>query len=119
MGRGEVSFSASRVFVHRWPRDGPGWDGRASAMAEELNGAGEKRVTLGDRAVLISGHRFDCIRKVGVSVPMFRKEARMIFEGRSGESGVHVHVTAGGADYLEVLGCMSEWRDGLEGGGRP
>lgn len=114
MGGKTVSFLASRVFVHHWPPDAPKWDRHTERQVEEkINSGGkEKRVTLDGGSVQIDGYRFEGVSKVGVTVPMFKKEARMVFEGHNERFDAHVHVTAGGKDYLEIFNKMIAWRDG-------
>ena len=106
-------FDATKVFAHRWPHDTPKWSGDfQEAVDAKINTSSAlRKVELADRSVTINGCGFEALKNVGVSVPFFRKECRMMFEGVCMGNYAHVHVYAAlGADrYLEAFAGIADW----------
>ncbi len=109
----EITYLAGKVFIHRWPRDSPAWDGKLKARIDsEINKSPKKkRIIVSAKTVSIDGHEFSAICKVGISVPMFQRQSTMIFEGRCGDLCAHVHITTSEDGYLGVCKELSAWRD--------
>lgn len=105
-----ISYMADRVFIHRWPHDTPEWDGAARSRIEHIiKKPGKKAVTARGKTVTIEGVEFSSLKKLGVSVPFFKRDCRMIFESQFGGLYAHVHVITSGDDYLEVFGRLARW----------
>ncbi len=111
-----ITFLANKVFVHHWPQDAPKWSQSTEKLAEQLNDSSCKKLVIlfGD-SVQIGTCKFMNIRQIGITIPMFKREVRMIFEGQAEGFDAHVHVTASGNDYLNILNSMIIWRDKIEG----
>lgn len=107
----DIRYTADKVFLHHWPKDTPAWqDGLASRIDSEINKNPDgKQITISGKTVRIGGYEFSEIRNVGISVPMFKAQCRLIFEGRCGEFHAHAHVTTG-YDHISVCGRLSAWR---------
>ncbi len=111
---GFYSFVASRVFVHRWPNDAPEWTRIfREIVCGELNTEGSpvRVVALtGHGGVSIAGHEFGSLKNVGISVPFFKDECRMIFEARCyGNMYVHAHVYVR-ENHIEVFNRLAGWK---------
>lgn len=106
-------FDATKVFAHRWPHDTPEWsmDFREIVDAKINTSSTLRRVELADRRVTINGCCFERLKNMGVSVPFFRKECRMMFEGVCMGNYAHVHVYAAlGEDrYVESFAGIADW----------
>lgn len=109
----DCSFAASRVFVHRWPHDTPEWP---ASFREAVDGrintrSGTRRIVLTKRGgVSMAGYEFGSLKNVGISVPFFKDECRMMFEARyCGDMYAHAHVYAS-ENHLEVFNRMAEWK---------
>lgn len=105
-----VSFVARKAYVHRWPHDTPEWDAQARAVAGSLN-SGPCGVTASGGSVTVGGTEFRSLGKVGISVPFFKRECRMIFEAQFGRFHAHVHLTAGPDGHAGIFARLLEWRD--------
>ena len=110
------TFVATRVFAHKWPRDTPEWGRAFQRLVNDMintgtsTGCDTREVVLSDRTVAINGLVFESLKNVGVSIPFFKKECRMIFEGLHAGRHAHVHVYAGLEDeYLDAFGRITRW----------
>lgn len=105
-------FVATKVFVHRWPHDTPEWGSKFKALIDsDVNtNNGTRNVELRDGAVVISGHKFDSLKNVGVSVPFFKKECRVMFEGVTTGMYAHAHLYVKNPDaYLAAFDTITCW----------
>ena len=106
------SFLAHKVHIHRWPPDTPRWSPARKTEIADFNGGGApKKVSVKGRTLRVAGYEFDSIRKVGITVPMFKRESTVIFEGRCEEFYAHVHITTRSADYIDTFNSLIKWRE--------
>jgi len=107
-----IEFLADKVHAHRWPQDSPMWsESIKKQLDESINKNPEKKqVTVKNDIVQINDFEFSSIKKVGVSVPFFKNECTMIFEGKLDEIFAHVHVTTKNGDFLDVFNRLISWR---------
>ncbi|WP_371503703.1 hypothetical protein [Nitrosopumilus adriaticus] len=108
----ELTCMADKVHIHRWPKDSPDWD---EESIEELDktinkNPDKKQITVGESTVKIQHVKFYSLKKVGVTVPLFKDECTIIFEAKFGELFAHVHITIKNENYLEIFNQLIEWR---------
>ena len=108
----QIQFLAEKVHVHYWPLDKPKWsESRIKKVNEELNTKkGSKKIRIQKNHIFIDEYEFDEIKKVGVSVPFFKKQCTMIFEGHCQEFYAHIHITTKEKNYLEIFNNLMSWK---------
>ena len=109
----KIIFSADKVHVHRWPLDSPVWRESTNEKVDlDLNKNKEKKkITINDLQIRINDYEFDKIKKVGVTVPLFKKETTMVFEGHFIDSNAHIHITTKSQNYLEIFNKLMLWKN--------
>ena len=112
MSDSEILFQAEKVFVHRWPHDPPLWgETTKQEMDESINKNPEmKNILVSEKSIKIQNTVFTNLKKIGISVPFFKPECRIIFESQFDEFFAHVHITLKSENYLDVFNKMIEWR---------
>jgi len=108
-----IIFFADKIHVHRWPQDSPVW-AKITQENVDLNlnkNIGKKKIMINIHKIKINEYEFDKIKKIGITVPLFKKQTTMIFEGRFGDSEAHVHITTNSHNYLEIFNRLMSWRD--------
>ena len=113
MSGSEIKYLAGKVFVHRWPKDGPEWD---DSVQQELNDSINKNpekisVTFKEKSILINNIEFYSLKKIGISVPFFKEECAMIFEAKFGSLFAHVHVHIKSKDFVDVFNNVISWKN--------
>ena len=108
----KVKFLADKVFVHRWPHDTPLWgNDTKQRLDSSINKKTEKKhVIVTGKTIKIEDFEFNSLKKLGISVPFFKDECRMIFESQFGELYAHVHVTMKKGDFLDVFNQLMAWK---------
>lgn len=107
----QFGFVAHKVHIHRWPADTPRWSGRRTGEIGLANADRKPRdVEVRDTTVRVGAYTFDSLCKVGITVPLFKRECTVIFEGRCEEFYAHVHVTTRSADYADTFDRLTRWR---------
>ncbi|MGV7226055.1 MAG: hypothetical protein ACQ9CV_03925 [Nitrosopumilus sp.] len=109
----EIIYQADKVHVHRWPRDGPIWD---DFIQKELDSSinknlEKKYVIIKEDLIQIENFKFTSLRKIGITVPFFKKECTLIFEAQFTNLFAHVHVTVKSDDYVEVFNELTSWKN--------
>lgn len=109
----KIIFSASKVYAHRWPLNSQIWSQSTKENVDlKLNYKTEKKeIVINDLIIRINNFEFDKIKKVGVTVPLFKKETRMVFEGHFEDSFAHVHITTNSQNYLEIFNKLMMWKN--------
>ena len=109
----KIIFSADKLHVHRWPHNSPIWSKSTKEMVDlDLNKNTEKKqIMIKDQLIRINDYKFDKIKKVGVTVPLFKKETTMVFDGHFGDSDAHVHITTKSQNYLEIFNKLMSWKN--------
>jgi len=108
----EIKFMVEKIHVHYWPPDTPKWsESITSKVDQDLNKNKEKkRITIKKEIILIDNYEFKTIKKIGLTIPLFKKECTMVFEGKFGAFHAHVHITTREKDYLEIFNKLVQWR---------
>ena len=108
----KVEFLAEKIFVHRWPHDTPLWGAEVKEQLDSsINKKTEKKhVTVTGKTVKIEEFEFHSLKKLGISVPFFKNECRMIFESQFGGLFAHVHITMKKGEFLEVFNQLMAWK---------
>jgi hypothetical protein len=108
----EISFLADKVFVHRWPHDTPLWDDSVKHTLDETisKNPEPKKITVFEKSIKIQDFEFSHIKKIGISVPFFKDECRMIFESQFGELFAHIHITVKSSEYMDIFRKLKSWK---------
>ena len=108
----EIKCLSDKVFVHRWPHDTSLWgDSVKKQLDESINKNPEKKtVTISDKIIQIENIEFYSLKKIGISVPFFKDECRVIFEAQFGEFFAHIHITIKSENFLDIFNQLMSWR---------
>ncbi len=107
----EIKFLAEKVHVHHWPLDTPKWsDLTIKQVDEHLNNKEKKQIVIKHDSMLIDNYEFKNIKKVGITIPLFKKECTLVFEGHFEKFDAHIHITTKEEDYLEIFNKLMRWR---------
>ena len=108
-----IIFFADKIYVHRWPMDSPIWSKITNEKIDlELNKNKEtKKIIINNNEIKVNDHDFDKIKKVGITVPLFKKQTTMVFEGHFENFEAHVHITTHSEDYLEIFNRLMSWKN--------
>jgi len=110
-----IIFFADKIHVHHWPQDSPVWS-KITQENVDLNlnkNVEKKKITINDHRIKIDEYDFDKIKKVGITVPLFKKQTTMVFEGHFGnpEAHAHVHITTHSQNYVEIFNRLMSWKN--------
>ena len=108
----ELKYNADKVHVHRWPQNSPIWNESIVTQLDDIinKNPKKKQIIVGKDTIQVQTVKFYSISKVGITVPLFKDECTLIFEGRLGELFSHVHVTIKNENYLDIFNQLIEWR---------
>ena len=109
----EIHYDSDKIHIHRWPRDSPVWD---ESVQKELDQSINKNpdsvsVTLKEKTIVIQNIEFYSLKKIGITVPFFKKECTMIFEAQFGELFAHVHITIKSENYVDIFNELTVWKN--------
>ena len=109
----EIEFFAEKVFFHHWPKDTPQWSkSRIDKVDDNINKSIQKKhVLIKEKSIQIDQYFFGEIKKIGLTIPQFKRQCTIIFEGHCEEFDAHVHVTTRTENYLEIFYSLMKWRD--------
>lgn len=109
----EIRYFADKVHIHHWPLDTPKWsESRKKQIDEEIiKNKEKKQIIIKEKTVKINNYEFNAIKKVGITVPQFKKQNTMIFEGHCEEFDAHVHITTKEKNYVEIFNKLMAWRE--------
>ena len=109
----EIKYLADKVHVRRWPQDSPIWDNSIQKQLDDsINKNPEKKqIIVKDKTVQIENFEFNSLKKIGVSVPLFKNECTMIFEAQFGELFAHIHITIKSRNYLDIFNQLISWKN--------
>ena len=104
----KIEFFADKVYVHRWPQNSPIWPKPIQEKIDlDLNKNNEKKkVLITAKKIQVSAYDFLKIKKVGVTVPLFKKETTLVFEGSFQTLDAHVHITTLSSNYLDIFNSL-------------
>jgi len=108
----KLNFSADKVFVHHWPKNSPPWsDSLQTKLDVSLNkNSDQKNIIVNSNSINIENFEFTCLKKIGISVPFFKEECRMIFEAQFEKSFTHVHITIKSNNFVELFNDLISWQ---------
>lgn len=108
-----IEFFAEKVYFHHWPPETPSWsESRKEKIDGDINSKKEKKkVKISEKSIQIENYVFDSVKKIGLTIPQFKRQCTMIFEGHCEEFYAHVHVTTRSKDYLDIFYHLMKWRD--------
>lgn len=108
-----IIFFAEKIHVHYWPLNSPTWSKSTKENVEsKLNKNKEKKqVIIENHLVKIDDFGFEEIKKVGVTVPLFKKQTTLVFEGKFENVFAHIHITTSSQNYLEIFNNLMSWKN--------
>ena len=108
----EIKFLAEKVHVHHWPLDTPKWsDFINKQVDQDMNKNKEKKqIVITSKTILIDNYEFKAIKKIGLTIPLFKKQSTLVFEGHFEKFDAHIHITTKEEDYLEIFNKLMHWR---------
>ena len=108
----EIKFLAEKVHAHHWPLDTKKWSDLINKQVDkDLNKNKEKKqIVIRSKIMLIGNYEFISIKKVGLTIPLFKKQCTLVFEGNFKEFNAHIHITTKAKDYLEIFNKLMHWR---------
>ena len=111
----ELQYLADKVHVHRWPQTSPIWDDAIKKQLDESinNNPQQKNIVVGDNYLKIQNFEFNSLKKIGVTVPFFKKECTMILEGKFDELFAHIHITTKSENYVELFNKLLSWSNSI------
>ena len=109
----KIVFFADKIHVHHWPLNSSNWsDSTKEKVDLDLNKNTEKKkIMIDEQQIKINDFDFDKIKKVGITVPLFKKQTTMVFEGHFGDSDAHIHITTYSQNYLEIFNKLMVWKN--------
>ena len=110
-----IIFLADKIYVHHWPLDTPKW---STEIQEKVNSdlhknKEKKQIQIKDKQIKINDYLFSHLQKIGITVPLFKKETTMVFEARFEDYYAHVHITSKDKKYLEIFNNLMRWKNTL------
>ena len=108
----EIRYFADKVFVHHWPKNSPVW---SNSLQKKLDASinknsNKKEIVVDPHTVKIEDFQFIRLKKIGISVPFFKKECRIIFEAQFETVFTHVHITIKSNNFLEIFNELISWK---------
>ena len=112
MSEFEIRYFADKVFVHHWPKNSPVW---SNSLQKKLDASinknsNKKEIVVDPHTVRIEDFQFIRLKKIGISVPFFKKECRIIFEAQFETVFTHVHITIKSNNFLEIFNELISWK---------
>ena len=112
MSKFQIHYLADKVFVHHWPKNSPVWsDSLQKKFDTSINkNSIEKEIIIDSHTVRIEDFQFIRLKKIGISVPFFKKECRIIFEAQFETVFTHIHITIKSDDFLDIFNELISWK---------
>jgi len=107
-----IHYFTDKVFVHHWPKNSPVWsDFLQKKLDTSINkNSDKKEVIVNSHTIRIKDFEFTCLKKIGVSVPFFKEECRIIFEAQFETVFAHIHITIKSNNFLEIFNELISWK---------
>jgi hypothetical protein len=108
-----IIFFADKIHVHRWPLNSSLWNQFTQEKIDlNLNkNIKKKKIMINVHQIKINDYDFDNIKKVGITVPLFKKQFTMVFEGHFEDFDAHIHVTSYSQNYLKIFNNLMSWKN--------
>ena len=105
-------YLADNVFVHHWPKNSLEWSDSLQKKLDLLlnKNSDKKKILINSNSIKIKDFEFTCLKKIGISVPFFKEECRMIFEAQFEKSFTHVHITIKSNNFIELFNELISWK---------
>ena len=112
MSKFQIHYLADKVFVHHWPKNSPVWsDSLQKKFDTSINkNSIKKEIIIDSHTVRIEDFQFIRLKKIGISVPFFKKECRVIFEAQFETVFTHIHITIKSDDFLDIFNELISWK---------
>ena len=109
----KIEFYANKTYVHHWPVDSPLWDKPTKNKVDLVlnKNLESKLVVIKGNRIKINDFEFTHIRKLGVTIPLFKKETTLVFEGKFNGFFAHTHITTQSKNFLEIFNKIMIWKD--------
>ena len=109
-----IIFLADKIYVHHWPLDTPKWSTEIQEKVNsDLHNKDKKQIQIKDKQIKINDYLFSHLQKIGITVPLFKKETTMVFEGKFEDYYAHIHITSRDKNYLELFNNLMSWKNTL------
>ena len=107
-----IVFSSDKTYVHHWPLDSPKWssDFKDRIDSELHQNKERKKIQVKGDQIKIDAFVVNHLKKIGVTIPLFKKETTMVFEGQIEEYFAHIHITSRDTNYLEIFNNLMSWK---------
>ena len=109
----EIHYLSEKIHVHHWPKDSPVWDDSVQKeLDDSINKNPEKiPVIIKEKTIVVGNIEFYSLKKIGITVPFFKKECTVIFEAQFGSLFAHVHITVKSENYVDVFNELTVWKN--------
>jgi len=87
-----IYYLADKVFVHHWPKNSLEWSNSLQKKLDILinKNSDKKNIIINSNTIGIEDFEFSSLKKIGVSVPFFKEECRVIFEAQFENVFAHI-----------------------------
>ena len=106
-------FSADKIHIHHWPMDSTPWSQILTKNIDKdlNNNIKKKKILIYQNQIKIDNYNFTKIKKVGLTIPLFKKQTTMVFVAHFKEVEGHIHVTTNSENYLEIFNKLMLWKN--------
>ena len=113
MSDDQILYLAEKVFIHHWPKDSPLWGEPLQKKFDECinKNSNSKKIIVNSENILIENFLITNLKKIGVSVPFFKNQCTMIFEGQFENIFAHIHITTKSDDFLNIFNQLMLWKN--------
>jgi hypothetical protein len=113
MSEFQIIFFAEKVYVHYWPKDSPIWDEPLQKKLDKYinKNLNSKKIIVKSNIITIENFQFTHLKKIGVSIPFFKNECTMIFEGKFKDVFGHIHITTKSDNFLDIFNQLISWKN--------
>lgn len=107
-----IVFLADKIYVHPWPLDSAKWGSvfKDRIDSELHKNKEKKKIQVKDDQIKINAYVVNNLKKIGMTIPLFKKETTMVFEGQIEENFAHIHITSKDTNYLEIFNNLVRWK---------
>lgn len=108
----QFDFLADKVYVHKWPMNSPTWSMSSQEKIDlDLHKNPEKKkIRIKEKMIWINDYEFSKLNKVGITVPLFKRETTMVFEGHFQGLDAHIHITIISKNFLKIFNRLMDWK---------
>lgn len=108
-----IKYQSDKIHIHRWPQDSPIWDDSIQKKLDDsiIKNPEKKQVIIKEKTIHIENFKFTSLKKIGISVPFFKKECTIIFEAQFDKFFAHVHITIKSKNYVELFNQLTSWKN--------